>query len=202
MFDQGTPRIRKAAPGDLDLVLDILADAFTDDPVMKWVTPKASYPRYAFELTVPACLPHGLTYVAEDGSGAAACLPPGQHLDSPVSAGLVWKGFTEYGPGSLIRGLATLVQTQKRHPKEAYYYLFCIGTRRSEQRRGVGGALMREVLRKCDGEGMPAYLESSNQRNLPFYQGHGFRVMDELKLVMKGPTMWLMWRAPRARSEW
>jgi ribosomal protein S18 acetylase RimI-like enzyme len=44
----------------------------------------------------------------------------------------------------------------------------------------VGSALMREVLEKCDGEQMPAYLESSNRENLTYYRRHGFEVQEEL----------------------
>jgi ribosomal protein S18 acetylase RimI-like enzyme len=100
--------------------------------------------------------------------------------------GVIWKGLTEYGPGSLIRGLATLVQTQKHHPKEQYYYLFTIGALRSARGLGVGSALIEEGLAKCDEEHMPAYLESSNVKKV-----------DELRLAMNGPTMWLMWRDAR-----
>ena len=192
-----TTRIRKATPSDLDAVVDVLADAFVADPVMKWVTGQAGYPRYAFGLTLPFCLGQRETYIAEDGSGAASWLPPGVELRSPLSLGVIWEGLTGYGPGSLVRGLATLVQTQKRHPTGDYYYLFSIGTRRVQQGRGVGSALMLEGLAKCDEERMPAYLESSNVKNLPFYRRHGFEVVDELQLVMGGPTMWLMWRDAR-----
>jgi ribosomal protein S18 acetylase RimI-like enzyme len=191
------PRIREAEGHDLDAILDVLGDAFEDDPVMRWVTPKASYARYAFELTVPFCLGHGHTYIANDGSGAAAWLPPGVRLASPVSPGVVWHGLREYGPGSLARALATLVQSQKRHPKDDYYYLFTIGALRSARGRGVGSALMREGLARCDEARMPAYLESSNVKNLPFYRKHGFEVVDELRLALNGPTLWLMWRPAR-----
>lgn len=190
-------RIRQATERDLDAILDILGDAFEGDPVVRWVTPKGSYARYAFELTVPFCLGHGHSYIAADGSGAASWLPPAVRLASPVSPGVVWHGLREYGPGSLVRALATLVQTQKRHPKEDYYYLFTIGALRSARGRGVGSALMREGLARCDAEHMPAYLESSNVKNLPFYRKHGFEVVDELRLVMKGPTLWLMRRPAR-----
>ena len=93
--------------------------------------------------------------------------------------------------------LATLIQTQRRHPKEDYYYLFTIGSMRSARGRGVGSALMREGLERCDREHMPAYLESSNVKNLAFYRKHGFEVVDELRLAMNGPTLWLMWRPAR-----
>ncbi len=88
-----TTRVRKATPEDLDAVVDILADAFEADPVMKWVTHKTSYPRYAFNLTVPSCLGHERTYITEDGSGAASWLPPGVELQSPVGPGVIWKGL-------------------------------------------------------------------------------------------------------------
>jgi ribosomal protein S18 acetylase RimI-like enzyme len=190
-------RIRKAVGRDLNSILDLLADAFEDDPVMQWVTPKASYARYAFELTVPFCLGHGHTYVADDGSGAASWLPPGVRLASPVSPSVAWHGLREYGAISLLRGLATLLQTQRRHPEEDYYYLFTIGALRSARGRGVGSALIREGLAQCDAAHMPAYLESSNVKNLSFYRKHGFEVVDELQLAMNGPTLWLMWRPAR-----
>lgn len=189
--------VRKAESDELRVIADILGDAFEDDPVMRWVTPKKSYARYAFELTLPACIGHGHTYITRDRTGAASWLPPGVGLESPVNLGVIWKGLTEYGPGSLIRGVTTLAQTQKHHPKQDHYYLFTIGSLRSAHGRGVGSALMREVLAKCDEEHMPAYLESSNVKNLPFYRKHGFEVVDELRLAMNGPTMWLMWRDPR-----
>ncbi|MGB5810800.1 MAG: GNAT family N-acetyltransferase [Polyangiales bacterium] len=197
MFDSETPRARKAKDGELDEVVGILGDAFEDDPIMRWVSRKTSYPRFAFELTVPSCVEHRHTYITEARDGAAAWLPPGVSLESPLNPLVVWRGLTEFGPGSLLRGLATLVQTQKHHPKTNYYYLFTIGSLRSARGRGVGSALMRAGLATCDDEHMPAYLESSNEENLSFYRKHGFEVVDELRLAMNGPPMWLMWRDAR-----
>jgi ribosomal protein S18 acetylase RimI-like enzyme len=193
----GDVPIRRAERQDLSTILDVLGDAFEDDPVMRWVTPKASYARYAFELTVPFCLGHAHTDIAVDGSGAASWLPPGVRLASPIRPAVVWHGLREYGPASLLRALATLLQTQKRHPDDDYYYLFTIGALRSARGRGVGSALMREGLARCDETHMPAYLESSNVKNLSFYRKHGFEVVDELELAMNGPTLWLMWRPAR-----
>ena len=52
------------------------------------------------------------------------------------------------------------------------------------------------VLERCDEEGIPAYLESSNARNVPFYRRHGFGVTTELQIPGGGPMLWLMWREP------
>ncbi len=54
-----------------------------------------------------------------------------------------------------------------------------------QQGKGVGGALMRPVLEHCDAEGIPCYLESSKERNLPFYRRHGFEVVEELSAARR-----------------
>jgi hypothetical protein len=45
-----------------------------------------------------------------------------------------------------------------------------------------------------DTDGVPAYLESSIERNLPLYEPNGFQVVGELQALGHGPTIWCMWR--------
>jgi hypothetical protein len=52
------------------------------------------------------------------------------------------------------------------------------------------------VLSQVDSAGLPAYLESSNERNLSLYQRHGFDVVGEHLALGRGPTIWRMWRQP------
>ena len=56
---------------------------------------------------------------------------------------------------------------------------------------------MRSRLDRCDAEHAPAYLESSNPDNVPYYQRFGFEVTGEITLPNGGPTLIPMWRAPR-----
>jgi hypothetical protein len=44
---------------------------------------------------------------------------------------------------------------------------------------------------------MPAYLQSSNLLNVPFYARHGFEVIGEIILGKGAPTVTAMWRDPR-----
>ena len=59
----------------------------------------------------------------------------------------------------------------------AHWYLPLIGVDPFHQRKGYGSALLRHVLRLCDRDGTPAYLESTNPANVPLYERHGFRVL-------------------------
>jgi len=86
---------------------------------------------------------------------------------------------------------------QRVHPERPHWYLSGIGTDPPAQGTGVGSELMRSRLVRCDAAGEAAYLESSNEANVPFYQRHGFRVTGELTTPGGGPTFWLMWREPQ-----
>ena len=86
---------------------------------------------------------------------------------------------------------------ESQHPRDPHWYLAVLGTDPSEQGKGIGGALMRPVLAHCDTAGLPCYLESSKERNVPFYRRHGFKVVHEVKLPDNGPSIWTMWREPR-----
>ena len=50
---------------------------------------------------------------------------------------------------------------------------------------------MRTGLEACDRVGTFAYLESSNERNLPLHGRQGFRVTAEEALPGCGPMLWL-----------
>lgn len=49
----------------------------------------------------------------------------------------------------------------------------------------------------CNEEGLPAYLESSNPRNIAFYARHGFEVREEVECGKGAPVCTTMWREPR-----
>jgi len=65
--------------------------------------------------------------------------------------------------------------------------------RESRRDQGRGSALLEGVLTRADDAHAPAYVESANERNLAFYQRHGFEVVEEFTLLGKGPRVWGMW---------
>jgi GNAT superfamily N-acetyltransferase len=92
-------------------------------------------------------------------------------------------------------GLALLDLIDEHHPEESHWYLALLGVDPRFQGRGIGGHLITPVLRRCDEEGTPAYLETQKPENLVFYERFGFMIRDELH-HRGAPPMWTMWRDP------
>ena len=52
------------------------------------------------------------------------------------------------------------------------------------------------MLARCDADRVLAYLESSRESNIAFYERHRFAVVEEIQLE-GGPKVWAMRREPR-----
>ena len=91
--------------------------------------------------------------------------------------------------------------TEKVHKRAVpglHWYLWGLGVEPSEQGKGIGGALMEPVLRQAGAEGLPCYLETQNERNLPFYERHGFEVVSDGEVPKHGLRVWAMVRDPHS----
>jgi GNAT superfamily N-acetyltransferase len=202
--------VRAARRDEAALLGDVLADAFTEDPVFTWLIPpglrgRDHRARTFFTSMSRSYLRRGKPcYLAgEDlaGEAGAAALwaPPGawamplsQVILEAVPNGLALRR-------NLLRALRTQLQVERLHAAHspAHWYLGYLGARRDRQGEGLGTQMLREVLAGADTDGVPAYLESSNERNLTLYERNGFRVVGELPALGHGPTIWRMWREPQ-----
>ncbi|MEM9255854.1 MAG: N-acetyltransferase [Pseudomonadota bacterium] len=176
--------------------IDILAEAFADDPVMNWSCNHPTSIRPMFELTLPVFSAHGLSYMDGQCRGAAAWLGPHDTLEWPMNLHSVALVYRMGGLRGVLRMLRSGQQTSKHHPETPHYYLFAIGVRSECKGQGMGSALIREMLKRCDAEGVPAYLENSKAANLSFYEGHGFNVTRQIRFARTAPPLFLMWREP------
>ena len=200
-------RIRRAEPKDAAAITGILRESFRDDPVMNWMLRADGRQESAwhdfFRANVDDYFASGRwVYVADDDAGtcrgAALWTPPPGAQRSPWRARLaLWqlRGWT--GLWRFPRFWRLVTATETRYPRQPHYYLFLIGVDPASQGGGIGRALVETVLRECDADDLPAYLESGNERNLSFYRRLGFEATEVLKLGWRGPPMWLMRRGPR-----
>ena len=201
--------VRKLTTGDRDHVAALLARAFDDDPLAMFIFPeprvRTNGLRRFFDIQLRsmflgAAESHGAS-LDESGQlqAAALWLPPGRPA-AGLEAVLRLLPLVRYTGRRTTRTLRLLGAVDAKHPRTPHYYLGVLGTDPSVQGRGLGSAAMGPVLQRCDSEGLPAYLESSKERNVPFYRRHGFEVTEQLD-IPGAPPLWLMWREPRAPTD-
>jgi GNAT superfamily N-acetyltransferase len=205
----GSRAVRAARRDEAALLGEVLFDAFAEDPVFAWLIPpqlrgRDNRMRTFFTSMSRSYLRRGKPcYLSGDASAAALwaaprawAMPLSQIILEAVPSGLAFRR-------RLLRALGTQLQIERLHAGQSppHWYLGYLGTRRDRQGQGLGAQMLQEVLAGADTDDVPAYLESSNERNLSLYERHGFRVVGELQALGHGPTIWRMWREPRPSPE-
>ena len=200
--------VRRMVAEDRSRAVVALARAFQDDPVFTFLVPDPiSQARAALTfMTAPVidAEKYHEVWTASVGDqvvGAAVWLPPGAYPRGPRRGTLSLLREIRSVPrlGSRMTASFRLYgQIDRIHKRmaEPHWYLVLLACDPGWQRQGHGSALLAPVLQRADEEGIPAYLETQKEENLPWYRRHGFEVMQEI--TARGcPRMWAMRRDPR-----
>ena len=194
--------VRRATEADVDGLARALARAFYDDPHARWTSrddaKRTRRLERAFAVGLRRIwLEQDECWTTDGVVGGAFWMVPGRvHLSVAQQLMLLPAMLTAHGT-SAPRVIARLAKMDSMHPREPeHWYLPFIGVDPEWQGRGIGTALLRPVLERCDRDGLPAYLEASSPRNRACYERNGFRVVEEYRLGRDGPPGWRMWREP------
>jgi GNAT superfamily N-acetyltransferase len=168
--------VRKATLADAPRLAQALASAFQDDPVIAWIFPDQQRRRRVLPAFMEFRLrklafPHDEVWMTTGGAAAAAWLPPpGRWQHSRPQRLRLLPGLVRFLGLRTASVLDGLERMEERHAQDrSYWYLFILGTEPAAQGQGLGSALLAQVLARVDADGMPAYLESSSERNLALY---------------------------------
>ncbi|WP_255952237.1 GNAT family N-acetyltransferase [Streptomyces odontomachi] len=191
--------IRRARQEDREIVARLLDEAFLEDPVTLWLFPDEADRRAKNATMMVAFLDQtlhdGRVDMTEDGAAAALWIwvPTGHPCDEDGPA-LIRQAVD---PGNeRIELVGRLVDAA--HPRRrAHEYLQLVAVAPDRQGEGLGGALIRATLDRCDRERQPVYLEASTERSRGLYERLGFMDMGYTLVLPDGPAMWPMWRDPQ-----
>lgn len=187
----------RALAADEDPAIGSIVLAFASDPVARWSWPNpttflAAMPRLVRAFGGKA-FSNGSADCIGDYAGVALWLPPGIEPDEDALDDVM---KSTLAPTQLDDAMAIFAQMATYHPSEPHWYLPLIGVDPACQGRGLGDALMAHALQRCDRDRAPAYLESSNPRNLSLYRRHGFEALGEIQ-VGSSPSIVPMLRRSR-----
>jgi N-acetylglutamate synthase-like GNAT family acetyltransferase len=194
--------VRKATNADAPALTEALARAFDDDPLVNWMCAqderRTQRVHAAMDLSLRKLgMPHGEVYTTGQIHGGSLWAPPGKWKMGILQQILLTPQMIRI---TSLRRMNTVMgginALEKKHPAVPHFYLFVLGVDTQYQGQSIGTQLMRPVLERCDREGIPAYLESSKEKNVPLYERNGFKVTEEYNVPNGGPKIWLMWRDP------
>jgi ribosomal protein S18 acetylase RimI-like enzyme len=194
-----THHVETATVADQAAVHATLTLAFGSDPMARWSWPDPhthlmAFPRLATAFAAQA-FARGTAYRIGGFAGAALWLPPDLQPDEEALGALMQETVPaeiQADAGQVMEQMGAL------HPTEPHWYLPLIGVDPAQRGKGLGDALMAHALAIVDSDGLPAYLESTNPRNISLYERHGFEQLGRIQ-VGASPVMTPMLRKPRRK---
>ena len=189
----------RAGEADIETLAQVIAEAFFPLAVCGWLIPdgparRAAFPAY-FRLYLEHAIADGIVETTP-GQDAAALWIPGDGPASPPEE------YTRQlavitGP-HLGNFLAFDQRLDRHHPVGVFHeHLAILAVRPDRQGQGVGTALLDARHADLEVEGVPAYLEASDERTRRLYLAHGYADRGGPIELAHGVRMYPMWRQPR-----
>ena len=188
----------KAEAVDKTTVVTILSKSFIDNQSVNFVI-KQDEDRlarinalmdYSFEM----CSAFGEVWLTEDKKGCALILFP-QNKRTTVKS--IWLSIKliihSIGLAGIGKTLKREAQINKIQPIEKMAYLWFIGVDPDFQQKGIGSKFLNQIITRFGTMNLPLYLETSTEKNIPWYQSLGFTIYDQINL---GYSLFFLKRRP------
>jgi GNAT superfamily N-acetyltransferase len=168
-----------------------------DDPATRSMYPESrqyltNFPIFV-RLYAGAAFDSRTAHAVEWGAGVALWLPPGIGSDEEGLADLFRRSVE---PSRLAEIFDLVQQMASYQPAEPHWFLPLIGADPIRRGKGYGSALLAHMVDQSDHDQRLAHLDSTNSRNVPLYQRHGFERLGIIK-VGSCPPVYPMLRRPR-----
>lgn len=195
---------------DLFKLARMLARAFHADPLYRYAFPDAvcreAHTAWDMETLVRYGMMFGQVHAAPLHSGCIVWLPPGEtHFSEERCAQAGMLDMPAFiSPDSAQRLNRFVDDTEVVHDwlaPEAHYYLVLLGVSPARQGEGIGSALLAPLLLEANSSNCAVYLETTNGRNISYYQKHGFEVRHNARLSDGSIEVWYMIRDPQKQTK-
>ena len=177
--------MKRAEYTDKRTIVNILTTSFDDNKSINYIIKRGpkrvqrikALMEYSFDM----CYLFGDVFLSDDKKGSALILLPDKKKTNLKSIFLDIKLIIAgIGLANIMKAMRREAQVEKVHPKTLIYYLWFIGVDPKEQNKGIGSALLKEVIEEGLSKQRPIYLETSTSKNIPWYEKFGFKIYHEL----------------------
>ncbi len=194
--------IIQIVPAQVKTAAQVLSDAFTEDPLMLWMfNGKKNYSQQAklmFELWLNWAVHYGLAIATSHFEAVAVRKKPGHHHFSfftLLRSGL-WKSFLIMGKENFARlmilGDAMEKEQRINMNNDLFWHCWILGTEPKFRGKGFANQLINYTNQLAHDTKFPCYLETFNQKNVPFFESKGFKLLSTVNLEHSKLTMYSM----------
>jgi GNAT superfamily N-acetyltransferase len=183
---------------------EVLQRAFYHDPLQQWFFPDPDVRRTKcapvfHNFAARGCLFGEVITTTNGVNGVAIWSPPGPRevTEETMAKAGIDRTPELMGEESYTRSIEFFAWLGQFHHRDApvdHWYLEILGVDPPLQGQGIGTSLMMPILRRADEAGLPCYVETAQQRNVPLYTRAGFKVMEDVVEPKSGVRIWTFLR--------
>ncbi len=197
-------KIIEASRVHLDVLSNVSARAYHDDPLFAWLYP--SLPtrnnlKFLFRMGLIHDFRHGVVHTGESLEGFASWVP---YEKAFMSMGdLLKNGLFSFlfSRGKVMKNISTyneFVEERHRHHADVpHWYLHNLAVAPEHQNKGIASSLLAHSLEMIDAQHLPGYLETQNEKNIALYKRFGFTVVEGSKVPGTDHDLFFMFRDKR-----
>lgn len=192
--------MERASVNDRGAVVDVLVKAFDDNKSVNYVVKqdadRRTRIRGLMEYSFDICSAFGEVWVSKDRNGCALVLFKDKQQTTLSSILLDIKlAIKVIGLSRVKLVLSREAKIKANHPKTLFAYLWFVGVNPEAQNKRIGSSLLTQLIGRFDSQKRPIYLETSVDRNLSWYQKHGFEIYQTIE---QSYTLYLLRRKIRS----
>jgi hypothetical protein len=180
----------KASRNHKSRVIEILTKSFEDNQSVNYIvkqdSKRAERIKALMDYSFEVCFMFGDVYLSDDQKGCALVLYPDKKSFSIKSTLLdVQLLLNAIGLTRAGKALSRESAIKINYPKDPIYYLWFLGVINSDQNKGIGSQLLKEIIIDSQKQHKPIYLETSTIKNIPWYEKFGFSIYNQLDFGYK-----------------
>ena len=184
--------IKTYSKEERQIAVNILLLAFSSDPFQRYLMPDSSIFLKNSAIWFDNAANQSISLKALLGttnySGVALWFPPNFIVDFDA-IGETLKDLPSNSQKDIFQYFNAF---EENKPKDAWYLEY-LGVDPMSHSLGLGSLILKDSLSKIDALHQPAYLESSNPRNMSLYERHGFETVNKFQFG-DGPPIHTMFR--------
>lgn len=174
----------KATLRNKQTVVDILVESFNDNKsVVSTTGGKEKRMHALMAYAFKTCLAQGFVYLSADRKACALILLPDKKTTTLKS---IWNDVLFCIKGLYLFNILKVLKREKliskKQPGNHIYHLWFIAVARKHQNNGAVSSLPQKVLADASLKNRPLVLETSDLKNISWYNKFGLSVYDQLSL--------------------